>query len=95
MRKTLHPIVEAAVEGRLPHWSTVSSARYEHMMRVSSLLGNWAESLHLSEVETARWRASGYLHDALREDDPETLRSEIPSRFGSWLPEMLHGPADT
>ncbi|HIC63038.1 MAG TPA: HD domain-containing protein, partial [Gemmatimonadetes bacterium] len=95
MRKILHPTVEAAVEGRLPDWSTVSSARYEHMMRVSSLLGNWAESLHLSEVETAHWRASGYLHDALREDDPETLRPKIPSRFGNWPPEMLHGPAVT
>ena len=95
MRKILHPIVEAAVEGRLPDWSTVSSGRYEHMMRVSLLLGNWAESLHLSEIDTARWRASGYLHDALREDDPEALRPKIPSRFGNWPPEMLHGPAVT
>ena len=95
MRKILHPIVEAAVDGQLPDWSTVSSRRYEHMVRVSSLLGNWAESLHLSQVETACWRASGYLHDALREDDPEILRAKVSSRFRKWLPDMLHGPAVT
>ena len=95
MSKILHPIIEAAVEGRLPDWSTVSLARHGHMMRVSSLLGNWAGSLHLSEVDTARWRASGCLHDALREDDPEILRPKIPSRFRNWKPDMLHGPAVT
>ena len=93
MRKRLHPIIEAAAKGRLPDWSTVTPTRYEHMAGVSSLLGDWAVSLHLSAIDTARWRATGYLHDALRENHPETLRLKIPSGLRILPPDMLHGPA--
>lgn len=93
MRKRLALIIEEAAKGRLPDWGVVSSPRYQHMTRVSSLLGKWTESLDLPEVDAIRWRASGYLHDALREYDPETLRSEVSDGFKGWPSDMLHGPA--
>ena len=93
MKKRLTPIIEVAAKGRLPAWGKVSSPRYQHMTRVSSLLGNWAESLGLPLVDATRWRASGYLHDALREHDPETLRPEVSDEFKDWPSDILHGPA--
>jgi len=62
------------------------------MVRVSRLMGTWARSLGLEEPEVDRWRATGLLHDALRDADPEELRDEVYREFVD-LPEgLLHAP---
>lgn len=63
------------------------------MERVADLLGRWAEALHLDAPEVARWRAVGWLHDALRDAAPERLRGELPAEFRDLPPLVLHGPA--
>ncbi len=90
---TLHPIVTAAAQGKLPSWSVVGANRFQHMTRVAELLDGWASTLGRSERERARWRAAGFLHDALREAEAEGLRASL-SGESSDLPErVLHGPA--
>jgi 2-amino-4-hydroxy-6-hydroxymethyldihydropteridine diphosphokinase len=63
------------------------------MGRVASLLGEWAEALGLSPEERLRWLAVGWLHDALREEDPEKLRVEVPAPLRDLPASVLHGPA--
>jgi 2-amino-4-hydroxy-6-hydroxymethyldihydropteridine diphosphokinase len=63
------------------------------MARVSRLLGEWAEGLGLDDDDRTRWRAAGYLHDALRDADPETLRPRVPLSDQSLPAPLLHGPA--
>lgn len=89
----LHPILMAAAHGELPAWSRVSPWRFGHMQRVAALLVEWADGLGLGESERMRWAALGYLHDAVREDDPETLRPRVPPAFSQLPGRLLHGPA--
>ncbi len=63
------------------------------MARVSDLLGSWADTLGLPEEDGVRWRAAGYLHDALREETPDTLRRLVPPALATLPPPLLHGPA--
>jgi len=64
------------------------------MDRVAELLGGWAEALGLSEGDRSRWRAAGYLHDALRDERPDVLRGALPAGTRTDLPDaILHGPA--
>jgi HD superfamily phosphohydrolase YqeK len=63
------------------------------MVRVSELLGTWADALALSEWDRCRWRAAGLLHDALREVPPELLRAKVPPNQSSLPGALLHGPA--
>ena len=86
-------LLEAAAAGRLPEWSSVGAARFAHMKRVSDLLGEWADRLGLSAADRVRWRAAGYLHDALRETPPEELRGTVPASFRDLAGKLLHGPA--
>lgn len=86
-------IVEDAAEGRLPEWAVASEERRAHMQRVTDLLGAWADQLGLDEVERARWRAAGNLHDALRDEDPEELRARVPPALRELPGPLLHGPA--
>src|SRR5687767_6850364 len=64
----MHPVVAAAARGELPGWAVAGAARREHIARVAGLLDSWAVGLGLQGVERARWRAAGWLHDALREE---------------------------
>jgi 2-amino-4-hydroxy-6-hydroxymethyldihydropteridine diphosphokinase len=41
----------------------------------------------------ARWAAAGYLHDTLRDADPEALRPLVDARFQRYPGKVLHGPA--
>ncbi len=85
----LHPIISEAAEGRLPGWAAVDASRRPHLAAVARLMGRWAEQLGLPERDRRRWRAAGWLHDALRDADPETLRPAAPN-----VPaELRHGPA--
>ena len=63
------------------------------MVRVSELLGTWADALGLSDWDRCRWRAAGFLHDALREAPPELLRARVPPDQSSLPGPLLHGPA--
>jgi len=63
------------------------------MQRVAHLLGDWAERLGLSGRDCTRWRAAGYLHDALRETPPDELRPVVPQELRNLAGKLLHGPA--
>lgn len=89
----LHERVAAAAEGVLPEWACVGPERLAHIERVADLMESWARDLRLDEGERARWRAAAYLHDALREVDPDELRAELPERYESLPGPVLHGPA--
>jgi len=86
-------IVDAAADGTLPDWAQMSEKRYAHVQRVATLLGEWAEALALPAAEIRRWRAAGYLHDALREIDPDELRPLVPESLRDAPGKLLHGPA--
>jgi 2-amino-4-hydroxy-6-hydroxymethyldihydropteridine diphosphokinase len=89
----LHPVVAAASRGELPSWAVAGAARREHMARVAGLLDAWAAALGVSDDDRARWRAAGYLHDALRDEHPEALRPLVPAALRDLPGPMLHGPA--
>ena len=87
-----HPLVVAAASGRLPEWAVAEPGRREHMERVADLLDTWAERLGHGDDERARWRAAGYLHDALRDASPDDLRILVSD--ADLIPDaLLHGPA--
>ncbi len=89
----LHPVLGAAAEGTLPLWSRASPDRVEHMGRVAQLLGDWAVAQGLPEVEIRRWRAAGFLHDALRDADPGEIRGSLPVHLADLPDHAAHGPA--
>lgn len=75
----------------LPTWAAVTPIREAHIERVVALLDHWADQLQLPVAERQRWKAAGWLHDALRDaTDTELVRwsgrSDLP--IG-----LLHGPA--
>ena len=88
-----HPIIEAAAEGTSPEWAAVTPSRWAHMVRVADLLGVWADALGLSAWDRCRWRAAGFLHDALRDVAPDVLRPKVPPCHRSLPGPILHGPA--
>lgn len=88
-----HAILASAAQGRLPAWAEVRPKRYGHMARVAELMGDWALRLGEPPEERARWRATGWLHDALRDAEPETLRAGLDSPFREMPGYYLHGPA--
>lgn len=89
----LSPLVEAAARGELPEWTRAGKKRRAHMGRVAALMGEWAEALALPERDVKRWTATGWLHDVLREADPEELRPHVPLLFRPLPGKLLHGPA--
>jgi 2-amino-4-hydroxy-6-hydroxymethyldihydropteridine diphosphokinase len=89
----LDPVVAAAARGELPSWAVAGSSRREHMDRVAGLLDAWAADLGSSADDRARWRAAGYLHDALRDERADVLRPLVAPDQRDLLGPMLHGPA--
>lgn len=63
------------------------------MARVAALLGEWAAREGLPAAEQARWRAMGWLHDALRDADGAALRPLVGDAFRDLPGGFLHGPA--
>lgn len=90
---TVHPVVERAAEGDLPPWAVVTEERGRHIGRVADLLGAWADELALPAADRIRWRAVGYLHDALRDAPAEALRPRVPPALRDLPDRILHGPA--
>lgn len=90
---TLHPLVEAASRGRFPEFTQAGPQRRDHMRRVGELLRSWAQARKAPPGEVARWAAAGYLHDTLRDADPEALRPLVDARFRGYPGKVLHGPA--
>lgn len=86
-------LLEAAAAGTLPEWASASRRRRAHMERVADLMGEWADALDLPRQERVRWRAAGYLHDALRDAPPDELRPFVPDSLRTLAPGLLHGPA--
>lgn len=86
-------LVRAAAGGELPEWTRASAARREHMRRVAGLMAEWAEALGLGDSDRIRWTAVGWLHDALKEADPDELREMVPPELRDMAPALLHGPA--
>lgn len=56
-------------------------------------MSQWAEGLALEPTERDRWVAAGLLHDALRDEDPERLRTMVPEELRGLDGALLHGPA--
>jgi predicted HD superfamily hydrolase involved in NAD metabolism len=88
-----HPVLIAAAAGELPSWAEATSERRMHMSRVADLMEEWARALGQDEDDIIRWRAAAMLHDALRDADPEALRSTAPPELSDAPAELLHGPA--
>lgn len=89
---TLHPVLAAAAQGVLPAWATARDGRRAHMARVAVLMRAWAEARGEPHEEVERWAAAGFLHDAMRDEDHETLRAQVDARFRELPGKVLHGP---
>lgn len=75
----------------LPAWARVSPKRLAHIRRVTSLIVNWAEEMHICAEERDSWHDAALYHDCLRDAPVEELREIVgdPS-----IPDpLLHGPA--
>jgi HD superfamily phosphohydrolase YqeK len=92
-RVPLDALLDAAADGRLPHWAQLTRRRLAHVERVATLLDEWAVALELADDERRRWRAAGWLHDALREAPPDELRPFVPPTLRYLSRKLLHGPA--
>jgi HD superfamily phosphohydrolase YqeK len=86
-------LIAAASAGRLPDWANAAPDRRAHMARVADLMDDWARRSGLDARDVARWRAAAWLHDALRDADPEVLRSQVPESLRDLPAKVLHGPA--
>jgi 2-amino-4-hydroxy-6-hydroxymethyldihydropteridine diphosphokinase len=80
-----------ATELALPAWARASPARRAHIGRVTTLLLEWADAMHLGEAERASWRDAGLWHDALRDAPHEELRALLGDT--TTPAPLLHGPA--
>jgi len=60
---------------------------------VAALMLEWAVALGLPERDVKRWTATGWLHDSLREGEPDELRPTVPPLFRMLPGKLLHGPA--
>lgn len=89
----MHPLIAAAADGHLPAWAEATQERRNHMARVADVMEGWGRALRVGTDELRRWRATAMLHDALRDAEPERLRSRVPTEFTRWPDGMLHGPA--
>lgn len=88
----LHPIVREAAEGILPAWTVARPKRRAHMTRVAELMESWARSRGETPMDLQRWVAAGFLHDSLRDEDPEALRPGVEEEFRDLPGKVLHGP---
>lgn len=81
----------AAVVVDLPPWAQISTGRRKHIIRVTTLLAEWADAMGVSAVERQTWIDAGRFHDALRDAPVGELRELAGSTMAEV--ELLHGPA--
>jgi HD superfamily phosphohydrolase YqeK len=86
---TARPQSRLTVE--LPSWAQISPSRREHIVRVTTLLADWADEMGLAATERQAWIDAGRLHDALRDAPVDELRALAGSSMAEV--ELLHGPA--
>jgi HD superfamily phosphohydrolase YqeK len=87
----MHPVIESAgAAAVLPDWARCGSRRREHGVRVGDLLLSWAIELDLPEAERVRWRATGVLHDALKDAPLAELHGIVGEE---WPDPVVHAPA--
>jgi HD superfamily phosphohydrolase YqeK len=86
-------LLDRYAAGQLPEWAELTPKRLEHVARVAALMDGWAADLGLSGHDRARWRASGWLHDALRDAPADHLRPWTPPPFDALPDSFQHGPA--
>jgi len=79
--------------GELPEWAEVSPTRLEHTRRVAHLMHDWAVHQGLDAAGCDRWRATGLLHDALRDAPARHLQPWAGPGFRGLPDSFLHGPA--
>jgi len=75
----------------VPTWAQVSDKRRGHIIRVTTLLDEWAREMDVSKKERAAWVDAGLFHDALKDapdDEQQSLVGDV-----AYEPQMLHGPA--
>src|SRR5688500_434525 len=84
-------LLERAAAGELPEWASLKPNRRAHVERVAALMGEWA--CVLVPAEENRWRAAGWLHDVLRNANPDELRSTLPPEYAAWPAAVVHAPA--
>jgi len=89
---SVHPVLVSASEGVLPRWARATKARVDHMTRVSALMASWARTREEPAVELTRWKAAGFLHDALRDESHDVLRSMVDPPLRDLPGKILHGP---
>jgi HD superfamily phosphohydrolase YqeK len=89
MQPELHPVVLAAARGVLPEWACIRPSRVGHAAAVADLMERWAGELGLSGADRRRWAAAGWLHDALRDANPE----DLAPLAGDYPSKVRHGPA--
>lgn len=86
-------MIEDAAAGHLPIWAEAGPPRLAHISRVADLMDRWAAAMDVGGAERERWRAAAWLHDALRDADPESLRESVAPDLRDLPGGMLHGPA--
>lgn len=83
----------AQTEVTLPAWAVVKPHRREHIARVMTLIGEWADAAGVGAEVKQRWQNAARLHDALRDAPPDELRPQVAPEFADWPDAALHGPA--
>ncbi len=62
------------------------------MARVAGLLGEWVRERGEADLTRIRWLAAAFLHDALRDEEPEKLLGRVDPNFRGLSGKVLHGP---
>ena len=91
--RVLHPRIAAAAGGELPPWAEAGKRRRAHMERVAALMDVLATAHGASDLQRARWRAAGWLHDVVRDAAPSERRTVLGDREPELPEPLLHGPA--
>ena len=89
----LHPWITDAASGVLPDWAVARKKRRAHIARVAALLREWSELRGDDPRDVQRWTAAGYLHDVLRDANPDKLRAALSRPLDHLPDEVIHGPA--
>ena len=75
----------------LPSWAQVTDKRRGHVLRVTTLLDEWASAMQVGTKERRAWLDAGLFHDALKDAPDDELRSLVGDV--AYEPQMIHGPA--